>query len=76
VDRYRGIGAGLIAATMAGSFVFGVVNHFVVAGPDHVVHVVPQWRPLFAMTAVMLAVTEALGSGLALRMLRGLELGA
>lgn len=72
----RGIGAGLIAATMAGSFVFGVVNHFVVAGPDHVVHVVPQWRPLFAMTAVMLAVTEALGSGLALRMLRGQELGA
>jgi hypothetical protein len=72
----RAIGAWLIAATLAGSFVFGVVNHFVLAGPDHVAHVAPHWRPLFAMTAVVLAVTEALGSGLALSVVRRRELGA
>lgn len=60
----------LIAVTMAGSLVFGVVNHFVFASPDHVAHVDPQWRPLFATTAVLLVVTEVLGLGLAVRFLR------
>ena len=41
-------------STMAGSLVFGLVNHFVLASPDHVAHVAPQWRPLFATTAVLL----------------------
>jgi hypothetical protein len=72
----RRIGAWLFAATMAASFVFGVVNHFVVASPAHVAYLVPQWRPLFALTALVLAVTEALGSGLALRVARGGELDA
>ena len=40
---------------MAGSLVFGLVNHFVFVSPDHVAHVDPQWRPLFATTAVLLA---------------------
>jgi hypothetical protein len=64
------IGSWLIAATMTGSLVFGSVNHFLVASPDHVAHVDPQWRQLFAATAVLLAVTEALSSGLAIRALR------
>ena len=55
---------------MAGSLVFGLVNHFVLASPDHVAHVSPEWRPLFATTAVLLAVTEAIGSGLAIRVVR------
>lgn len=62
------IGSWLIAITMAGSLVFGVVNHFVLASPDHVSHVARQWQPLFAATAVLLALTEALGSGLAIRL--------
>src|SRR6185295_299715 len=33
------IGAWLVAATMAASLVFGVVNHFAIASPDHVAHV-------------------------------------
>jgi len=64
------LGSWLVAVTMAASLVFGVVNHFMLASPDHVAHVNPQWRPLFATTAVLLALTEALGSGLALRMVR------
>ena len=55
---------------MSASFVFGVVNHFVRSSPDHVAHVAPSWQPVFAVTAVLLAVTEALGSGVALRIIR------
>ena len=64
------IGAWLIALTMAGAFVFGFVNHFVFESPDHVGQVVTHWRSLFATTAVLLALTEALGSGLAVQTLR------
>lgn len=64
------IGSLLIAVTMPGSLVFGLVNHFVLSGPDHVAHVDSQWRALFGATAVLLALTEALGSGLAWRLAR------
>jgi hypothetical protein len=64
------LGSWVIALTMAGSLVFGLVNHFVLASPDHVAHVARQWRPLFTATAVLLALTEALGSGLAIRLAR------
>jgi hypothetical protein len=64
------LGSWVIALTMSGSLVFGLVNHFVLASPDHVNHVDPQWRGLFATTAVLLAVTEALGAGLAIRFVR------
>jgi|SRR6185436_7606648 len=64
------IGGWLIAVTMAGSLVFGLVNHFVLSSPDHVAHVDPQWRVLFTTTAVLLAATELVGSGLALRLVR------
>src|SRR5262249_54940480 len=63
-------GAWLIALTMAGALVFGFVNHFVFASPDHVAHVEARWRPRFTITAVRLALTEALGSGLAVQTLR------
>jgi hypothetical protein len=68
--KARRIGSLVIACAMAGSLVFGLVNHFVLASADHVSHVDPQWRALFATTAVLLAVTEALGSGLAIRVIR------
>jgi hypothetical protein len=58
-------GAWLLALSLSASLVFGVVNHFVLDSPDHVAHVVAQWRTLFGVTAVLLVVTEALGSGLA-----------
>jgi peptidoglycan/LPS O-acetylase OafA/YrhL len=62
----RRIGSWIVAITMAGSFLFGLVNHFLIVGDDHVSHVDPQWRTLFAATAVMLAVIELLCSGLAI----------
>jgi hypothetical protein len=68
--KARRIGSLVIAFAMAGSLVFGLVNHFVLASADHVSHVDPQWRAMFATTAVLLAVTEALGSGLAIRVIR------
>jgi hypothetical protein len=64
----RRLGMWLLALTMAGALVFGVVNHFMVSSADHVAHVAPVWRPLFASTAVLLALTEALGAGLAFRL--------
>jgi hypothetical protein len=51
----------LVAVTMAGSLVFGLLNHFVLGGPDHVAHVTAGWRPLFSATAVLLALSETAG---------------
>jgi hypothetical protein len=68
--KAKRIGSVVIACAMAGSLVFGLVNHFVLASADHVSHVDPQWRALFATTAVLLAMTEELGSGLAIRVIR------
>ena len=64
------IGSWVIAITMAGAFVFGCVNHFLLSGPDHVSQVAEGWRPMFTITAVLLAVIEALASALAIRIAR------
>ena len=64
------IGSWVIATTMAGAFVFGCVNHFVLAGPDHVSQVAEQWRPIFTTTAALLAAMEGLASALAIRIAR------
>ena len=69
-ERFGGL---VVALTMAASLVFGVVNHFVLDSPDHVSHVAAQWRALFATTAALLTVTELLGFGLALVLLRTLR---
>ena len=55
----------IIATTLAAAFVFGVVNHFLVPGTDHVSHVSGGAQLWFAVTAVLLAVTEAIGCVLA-----------
>jgi hypothetical protein len=60
--RSARIGAVLIAVTMLGALLFGIVNHFLLAGPDRVDHVGAQWRTWFATTAALLAITEA-GAG-------------
>jgi hypothetical protein len=58
-------GAWLVAVTMAAAFAFGLINHFVIDGPDHVAHVAQPWSALFAGTAILLALTEASGAGVA-----------
>jgi hypothetical protein len=55
----------LLAFSMAGAFLFGVINHFVLISPDHVQHVPglpgsPRVL-MFQITAVLLALTEAIG---------------
>ena len=62
----RQLGGGIIAITMAGSFVFGLVNHFLIAGDDFALHVDLQWRTLFTATAILLAGIELVGCGLAI----------
>jgi hypothetical protein len=58
-------GTWVIAGSMGGALIFGIVNHFIVAGVDHVGNIAEPWRVLFTVTAALLAVTEAFGSGLA-----------
>ena len=69
------LGLWLIALTMGAGLVFGVINHFVLSSPDQVAHVNPQFRSVFATTAVLLAVTEAACAGLALLALRRRRVG-
>ena len=66
--RVERLGSLVIAVTLAGSLIFGVVNHFVLDSPDHISHVVAQWNRLFATTAVLLTITEMLGLALAMRL--------
>jgi hypothetical protein len=66
--RARRFGSVVVAAAMAGSLVFGVVNHFVLESPDHVSQVEAQWRTLFGTTAALLTITEMLGLGVAVRL--------
>jgi hypothetical protein len=62
VARWRPIAGGwIVAASLGAAFVFGLVNHFIIAGPDHVGHVAPEWRTPFGVTAALLLVTEAAG---------------
>jgi hypothetical protein len=63
----RRAGVWLVAISMAGAFVFGIVNHFVLQSPDHVSQVAGSWGVTFAATAVLLAITEAAASLLALQ---------
>jgi hypothetical protein len=57
-------GARLVGITMAASLLFGLINHFIIAGADRVDHVAMAWRGLFGSTAVLLAMTEAAGAAL------------
>ena len=66
----RTLGPELFLLTMAGSFVFGVVNHFVIVSPDHVSQVTSAtWRLPFQLTAAALAVLEAAGTAVGIRLL-------
>ncbi len=68
--RSARIGSWVIAATMAGSLIFGLVNHFMLDSPDHVAQVAAEWRTLFTTTAILLVLTEGIGSVLAIRVAR------
>jgi hypothetical protein len=80
VSRWRPrAGAWIVAACMSGALVFGLVNHFIIDGPDHVAHVPAEWRPLFGATAALLVISEAVGAAIgvwAARQVSELSVGA
>ena len=64
----RRFGPELLALTMGGSLVFGIVNHFVVESPDHVAHITSAaWRLPFQLSAAGLALLEAAGTAVGIR---------
>ena len=56
--------AWMVAAAMGGALAFGLINHFIVDGPDHVAHVAAGWRSLFGVTAALLVICEAAGTAI------------
>lgn len=64
-------GAIVIGVSMAASLVFGVWNHYVVAGPDHVSHVAERVRPAFQATAALLVASELAGTWIGAALARG-----
>lgn len=58
------LGGWTVAASMFGALLFGLVNHFILDGPDHVAQVAAEWRQWFGATAVLLVVCEAAGAAI------------
>jgi hypothetical protein len=58
------LGGWIVAASMSGALVFGLFNHFIIDGSDHVAHVAAAWRQLFGVTAALLVVCEAAGTAI------------
>ena len=60
--RFARVGLWLLLVSMLGSFIFGLLYHYVIISPDHVAHLPPgDARGMFRITAVLLLITEALG---------------
>ena len=58
--RLRLTGAWLLAVSMAGSFAFGLLYHFLLPGPDNVfAQPSGPWRTAFVATAVLLSFLQA-----------------
>jgi hypothetical protein len=64
------LGAWVLFMTMLGAFLFGLWNHMLVPGPDHVAHLPDAaWKIPFQITAFLLLATEAIGVVIGLRLL-------
>jgi hypothetical protein len=69
--QYQRFGLMVLTVSMAGACLFGLYYHFVLPSPDHVAHVPAGfWGEVFRITAVLLALSEALGSILGVIWLR------
>ena len=65
--RLEWLGALLLFLCMLGAFLFGVWNHFLLPGADNVAHVpAGVWQQPFQVTAVLLAILQAAGTGIGL----------
>ena len=64
-------GHGLLLVSMAGSFGFATLHHFVWQSADHVSHIAANdWGTAFTVTATATAVLQVFGCGLAIAGLR------
>jgi hypothetical protein len=60
--RLRKLGGILLGLSLAGSLVFGVSYHFLIAGPDNAFgQYYSHWSSAFRATAILLALIEAAG---------------
>jgi hypothetical protein len=60
--RLSRFGFGLLSLAMAGALVFGVYFHYLTISPDQVSHLPPgDAQGTFRLTALLLAITEAIG---------------
>ena len=60
--QLRRAGAWLLLVSMAGSLAFGAYYHFVLISPDNISHVpTGSYQMTFQVTALLLALTQALG---------------
>ena len=67
-------GATILFITMIGALLFGLWNHFIVPGADHVMHLqASPWRLPFQVTAGLLLVSEATGAVIAFALLVALN---
>lgn len=67
---YR-LGGWLLLGSLAGSFFFGLYNHFIVISPDHVSQVsFVGWGMLFQITAVLILIIDGLGSWITIQVLK------
>jgi hypothetical protein len=62
--RLQKAGFVLMALSMTGSLVFGLMNHFLLSSPDNALGMhLGYWQSIFGTTAVLLAIIEAIGLG-------------
>ncbi len=67
----RIVAAALLAFLLGAAFIYGVVNHFVASGPDHVALVASEpWTAVFVITAALLGVLELAAMAIAVAVLR------
>ncbi|MFQ4142660.1 hypothetical protein [Chlorogloeopsis sp. ULAP02] len=60
---FQQVGSWLLLSSMVGAFLFGVYNHFIAISPDHISQIpFTGWGVLFHITAILLFLTEGLGS--------------
>jgi len=68
--KFETAGMLLLAASMLGSFVFGLYYHFIADTIDHVAHVAQMqpvlWSQMFRATSYLLAISEAAGAAVGL----------
>ncbi len=67
-------GAWLLLVSMAGSFVFDLAYHFLIAGPDNVFTLEPgAWVALFGLSSVLLVAVSGIGVLVGAWAVRGLS---